>query len=301
MARPLWRWLAWRFVLAGVLPLLLVAGLLLQVLLPQVIAGIEARHAVLARAISGQVEEYLRGAGREMAALAAYLEHSGLPPGRQLQALLDAHGSSGAVFGAIYVAAGDDSVRAVALPPGQQVQPEDLIGVDLSRWNVLHEARRLQQAVWSEVFLSAVSARLAVSLAIPVRDQVLIGEVAIDRLSAFLGSLPTETGMLTMVLDRRGQIIAHSQSRLGGQQINLGHLPIVEEALQGRFDRHDLELDGERFMATLVSVVPGEPLGAGCRRSAGVAARQRRDAAPRPPHRAADRSLHRPDTRHCQW
>jgi hypothetical protein len=60
--------------------------------------------------------------------------------------------------------------------------------------------------------------------------------------------------MLTMVLDRRGQIIAQSQSRPGGQQINLGHLPIVGEALRGRFDRHDLELDGEQFMAALVSI-----------------------------------------------
>ena len=52
MARPLWQWLAWRFIVAGVLPLLLVAALLLQLLLPQVIAGIEARHEVLARAIA---------------------------------------------------------------------------------------------------------------------------------------------------------------------------------------------------------------------------------------------------------
>jgi PAS domain S-box-containing protein len=254
VARPLWQWLAWRFIVAGVLPLLLVAALLLQVLLPQVIAGIEARHEVLARAIAGQVEEYLRGAAREMSALAAHVGSGGWPQRQRLQALLDAHGSSGAVFEALYVAAADDSVLAVALPPRQQVQRDDLVGVDLSRWSVLHEARSRQAQVWSEVFLSVVSARLAVSLAIPVGDHVLIGEVAIDRLSEFLGGLPTETGMLTMVLDRRGQIIAHSQSRLGGQQVNLGHLPIVDEALRGRFERHDLELDGEQFMAALVSI-----------------------------------------------
>jgi hypothetical protein len=79
VARPLWQWLAWRFIVAGVLPLLLVAALLLQLLLPQVIAGIEARHEVLARAIAGQVEEYLRGAAREMSALAAYVGTSGWP------------------------------------------------------------------------------------------------------------------------------------------------------------------------------------------------------------------------------
>ena len=253
--RPLWRWLGWRFTLAGVLPLLLVAALLMWVMLPQVMADIEARHQALARAIAGQVEEYLRSAGRELSAVAEYLEQPGDQPASvRLRPILDAHAGVGEVFAAIYVAAADDAVYAVGLPSGMRGQRDDLLEVDLSRWPILRQARERQAPVWSEVFLSAVSARLAVSLAIPVADQVLIGEVAIDGLSGFLGRLPTEAGMLTMVLDRRGQIIAHSQSSLGGQQLSLGHLPIVDEALRGRFARHDLELDGEAFVATLVTV-----------------------------------------------
>jgi hypothetical protein len=124
----------------------------------------------------------------------------------------------GEVFAAIYIADADDSVYAVGLPPGQRRQREDLLAVDLSRWTVLREARQRQAPVWSDVFLSAVSGRLTVSLAIPVANQVLIGEVAIDRLSEFIGRLPAEAGMLTLILDRQGQIIANSQSLLGGQQ-----------------------------------------------------------------------------------
>ncbi|MBN8449269.1 MAG: PAS domain S-box protein [Candidatus Accumulibacter sp.] len=254
-AKPLRPWLALRFLLAGMLPLLLVAALLLWVLLPQVLAEIETRHQALARAISGQVEVHLRSAGRELSAVAEYLQQRGLQPASfWFEPILDAHVGSGEVFAAIYVADAADSVYAVGLPPGQRRLREDLLAVDLSRWAVLREARQRQAPVWSDVFLSAVSGRLTVSLAMPVGNQVLVGEVAIDRLAEFIGHLPAEAGMSTMILDRQGQIIADSHSRLGGQQLNLGHLPIVGDALRGRFVSHELELEGEKFIATLVSV-----------------------------------------------
>ena len=61
------------------LPLLLVAGLGVWMLLPQVRADIDAQHKGLARAIAGQVEAHLLGAGRELSALAAYLATTANP------------------------------------------------------------------------------------------------------------------------------------------------------------------------------------------------------------------------------
>jgi hypothetical protein len=75
--RPLWLWLAARFVLAGVLPLLLVGALLLVVYLPQARVDIDNRQQVLAGAISGQVELHLLGAERELSTIAAHLRRPG--------------------------------------------------------------------------------------------------------------------------------------------------------------------------------------------------------------------------------
>ncbi|MBK8117647.1 MAG: hypothetical protein IPK44_25515 [Candidatus Accumulibacter sp.] len=61
-----------------------------------------------------------------------------------------------------------------------------------------------------------------ISLAIPLADQVLIGEVAIDRLSEFLGSLPTEAGMWTMILDRRGRWLRTRKPVLTARRPTLG-------------------------------------------------------------------------------
>ena len=49
--------------------------------------------------------------------------------------------------------------------------------------------------------------------------------------------------MVTMVLDRQGQIISHARAALSGQQFSLGHLPIVRDALAGDLTTHHFELD----------------------------------------------------------
>ena len=253
-ARSLQRWLALRIVLAGLVPLAVVTALVWGVLLPQLRADLEIRYQTLARAIAGQIETHLLGAARELYAVTEYLRSRGQRPAPFWFSPLDAHAGAGDVFAAIYIVEADSSVYAVGLPPATRGQRDNLLGLDLSQWVVLREARERNEAVWSETFLSAVTGRLTVTLAIPVVNQILVGEIAIDRLSDFIGRLPVEAGMVTMILDRRGQIIAHSQAALSGQQLGLGHLPIVGDALQGRFATRSFEWDGETLIGAPVSV-----------------------------------------------
>ncbi len=251
-ARPLRSWLALRFALAGMLPLAVVAALVLLVLLPQMRVSIEIQHQALARAIAGQIESHLLGAGRELRAIAEHIRNQGNQPASFWLSLLDAHAGTGDVFAAIYIADVDDAVCAVGLPQARRGQRSDLLGLDLSKLAVVREARERNREVWSETFLSTGSGRLAVTLAIPVAGQVLIGEIAIDQLSEFIGRLPLEPGMLEMILDRQGQIIAHSQHALSGQQLNLSHLPIVRDALRKPLTTHgfDFDFDGETVIET---------------------------------------------------
>jgi hypothetical protein len=68
--RPLHLWLALRIVLAGLVPLVVVAALVAGVLLPQLRVDFEIRYQALARAIAGQIETHLLGAGYELRAIA---------------------------------------------------------------------------------------------------------------------------------------------------------------------------------------------------------------------------------------
>jgi PAS domain S-box-containing protein len=253
-AQPLRLWLELRIALAIMVPLAVVAALVLGVLLPHLRADMEIRYQTLARAIAGQIEAHLLGPRRELSVIAEYIRGRGYRPAPFWFDLLDAHAGTGDVFAAIYIVAADDSVYAVGLPQTRRGQRDDLLGLDLSRRLFLREAREHNEGAWSETFLSPLTGRLAVSLALPAAEQVLVGEIAIDRLSQFLGRSPAEAGMLTILLDQRGQIIAHSQTALSGQQLSLGHLPIVHDALRGHFATHDFELDGKTFIGAPVNI-----------------------------------------------
>ncbi len=253
--RPLHLWLALRIVLAGLVPLVVVAALVAGVLLPQLRVDFEIRYQALARAIAGQIETHLLGAGYELRAIAEDFRDLGSnQPSSFWFSSLDAHVGTGGVFAAIYIIDSDNLIYAVGLPEAERGQRSDLLKLDLSGWTVLRDARERNEEVWSGIFLSTVTGRLAVTLAIPVAEQLLIGEIAIDRLSEFIGRSPAELGMLTMVLDRQGQVIAHSQAALSGQQLSFGHLSIVRDALRGQFGTRGFELDGKVFIGTTISI-----------------------------------------------
>ena len=253
-ARALRRWLAVRIALAGMLPLALVAALAFWALLPQLRTDIEINHQALTRAIAGQIEAYLQSAERELRTVAEHIHDLDHQPASFWFGPLDAHTGTGDVFAAIYIVDADSVVRAVGLPAALRNQRDHLLGLDLSSQAVLREARERREAVWSEIFLSKVSGRLAVALAIPVAKYMLAGGIAIYRLSEFISRLPAGNGMFQMIVDHQGQIIAHSHPTLSNQPINLDHLSIIRAALQGRLATGRFELDGEALIGTAVQV-----------------------------------------------
>jgi PAS domain S-box-containing protein len=244
-----------QFALAASVPLAAVAVLVWLVLVPQMHTEIGIRHQALARSIAGQVTTHLFGAERELSALAEYIGIQGKQSVPFRFDLLDSHAGTGDVFEAIYIADPADLVYTVGLSRTRRDSREDILGLDLSRRVFIGEARARNEGVWSETFLSTVSARLAVAWAVPLTaDRVVIGEITIDRLSEFISHLPAESGLFTMILDRRGRIIADSRHTSGGQQSNLNYLPIIREALRGHPVTRGFELEGKQFIGTVVGV-----------------------------------------------
>jgi len=267
--RPLWLWLAARFVLAGVLPLLLVGALLLVVYLPQARVDIDNRQQVLAGAISGQVELHLLGAERELSTIAAHLRRQdGQPPPSSSSSsssssspspsswpdVLGAHLADGDVFTAIYVADADDVVHAVGLADGQGGQRRHLSSTDPALNAVMRAARARGAAAWSEVPSASTGDRAAAVLAIPLGDAILLGEVSIDRLGELLARLPNAAGMATMIVDRRGQFVAGAQPGSGARLREFAPLPGVSDGQPGLPATREFVADGERFIGTLAGV-----------------------------------------------
>ncbi|MHC1743653.1 MAG: PAS domain S-box protein [Syntrophobacteraceae bacterium] len=251
---PLRRWLALQFALVASVPLAAVAALVWVSLLPQMRADIAIRNQSLARAIASRVSAHLLGADQGLRAVADYISQEGHDDGSFWFDLLDAQAGTGEVFEAIYIANANNEVVSVGLPLSRRAKRQDLIGLDLSRRDFLREARSGQRNVWSETFLSTVSSRLAVALAVPRTQRLVIGEITVERLSEFMHELPIEPGLFTMIVDRQGRIVADSEQGIGGQQTSLDVVSLFKDDSGEDPDASIFEMEGKPYMGSVVSI-----------------------------------------------
>jgi PAS domain S-box-containing protein len=234
------------------MPLMVVAALVWFVLLPQMRTDMAVRHQALAQAIAGRVAAHLLGADHALRSLADYIDTQGPQPAPFWIPLLDAEAGSGDVFEAIYIADENNAVYAVGLPQTRRNKRDDLIGLDLSRRGFVGEAQMHKRKVWSETFLSTVSSRLAVAVAVPLRHRVMVGEITIERLSQFISQLPVEAGLFTTIIDRQGRTIADSRPGFSGRQVDSSIHAILSDELNP--GTTTFEMDGKVLIGTIVAV-----------------------------------------------
>ena len=244
------RYLSLHFGIVAILPVVTIAGLVWFFMMPTMQVRTGLQHQALAHAIAGQVATYLKDGEHQLNALAEYLRDRRALPGKDPVRLLDAHCGSGEFFETLFVVDHTGkTIQAVGLPPSRRSNRADFVGLDLSGRQVAGTANGTAGAAWSKTFLSTVSSRMAVSLTVPLADGFIIGEVTLDRLSAFIRQLPVESGFLTLVIDGQGQIVADSGNLHWGEMLR-GDVSAVGQSEATRA----FEWDGEPMLGTLVAM-----------------------------------------------
>ncbi|WP_319410001.1 PAS domain S-box protein [uncultured Desulfosarcina sp.] len=248
-------YLSLQFAIVAALPIVVIAILVWQFLMPQMRTNIGIQHESMARAIAGQISGYLMGGDRQLVAVAKFVESQGSHPSSQLASLLDAQCGNGELFETIYIVVNrDDTISSVGLAHLRRSKRDDLLGMDLSGRRFIDMARQLGKAAWSETFLSTASSRMAVALTVPMTDSVIVGEITLDKLSEVISHLPAEAGLLTLVLDQQGRIVADSQRFRWGQQLSLSALPASVPDGKAPNTSSSFELHGRTFLGTMVDV-----------------------------------------------
>nr|WP_319491979.1 PAS domain S-box protein [uncultured Desulfobacter sp.] len=244
-----------QFALVAGLPVLLIAILVWQFLLPAMRFDTGIRHQGMARSIAGQVSSHILGGQRQLAALADFIKSRQELSNEQLTVLLDSQCGRGELFETIYISSPRQQlVTVVGLAQSRRSLRHDLIGLDLSGRRFVMAAGTPDTPVWSQTFLSTVSRRLAVALTIPLADQLLTAEITLNNLSEVISQLPGETGFLTYVIDGKARIVADSQQRHWGQRLQDSLLPIAGPGHDGQVISDSFQLDGTPYIGTVVSI-----------------------------------------------
>lgn len=254
MKRPLRTILTAQTTLTAIIPVLVIVIIGGVWLLPQKLREIEREQLQLARAISSQVESQLETFRLAIASIGG-LELDDQLGWHNMQHIVDSAMEASPALQAIYITTPDGTVKVARLRHDNAIKRQDVLNIDLSRNSLFTEARSSGKETWSDSFLSLVSGSAAVAVAVPSKSKVVIGEIALDRLTAYLSTIALPSEQLLLVIDRRGQVIADPHGRLTAQQINLNSLPIVASAIVSRKAQTGyFHYDGQEMIGSIIPI-----------------------------------------------
>lgn len=126
----------------------------------------------------------------------------------------------------------------------------DWIGNDLGGLSVVQEVQRSQNLAWSEQFQSPLLGAPVVALALPVGDEVLLAEVSVRRLVAFVRNASHLDGLLVLVTDGKGELVAAPDMQLARKRTNLSNNPLIHAALQNQPIFGEFAFGGQDYAGT---------------------------------------------------
>jgi PAS domain S-box-containing protein len=250
---PLRHWLTLAtFALVGV-PVLIVSGFLLVFLVPQLQTYVDAGQRALSNAVSDRVESFLIGSAKGMARLGEDIE--ALPSADpSLGNRLDTLATTDLAIETLYLLDSALRVSEVGLHEQDRAYRANFIGLDFSGRGYVQAAGSSGKAVWSDTYLSA-RGEMAVAVAIPFGERILVGEMNLRQLSDFVRHLGGLDGLLAVVVDRQGNIIAHPEPGKGLRRERLVDGPLLKSGLAGSKVSGQLEIDGRAYVGTVTPIL----------------------------------------------
>ena len=125
--------------------------------------------------------------------------------------------------------------------------------MDISHSSIYKNKNLFNDSGWTEVFLSIVTGRLSIAYYTQIGNNILIAELDINRLPKISEDLH-KLGILVMLLDGRKQLIAHPDSELSQQQINLSNLDIFKSPQEGNVRSGTFDWQGKHYFGTHIEM-----------------------------------------------
>lgn len=250
------RLLFYRSVLLAALTFSVVYALAAWWLLPQIDRESSERQRQLAHAVAGQVEALLAQPAVSVRGLAASMDFVGQRTSGEVSSFFDAVLDEHVALAALYLIDGQGRVSAVGLPRERRQLRGDLVGMDLSSHVLFSATAGSGKLQWSDATLSPVSAAVSAAVAVRGENYTLVGELAAGELMGVVRTvLERDSGMRTVVLDRRGSVLADTTPQATRRHQSFDFLP--RDALhEGQLMA--FRLDGVDMVG---SSVEAEPLG----------------------------------------
>ncbi len=236
------------------IPLTLLAVVVLYFMTERAAEDVSSKNQLLVSTISGQVELFLRAPETSLINLRnLYLSHQG-SLGHSFQEILDAMAESSQLLESIFIIDRQGVVTDVGLPQKNRNLRAEFERLSLGHLSFIMAARQQQQPVWSDTFLSIITGKTSLALAIPVDDDIIVGNINIALINRFLKELRQGRLVESTIVDRHGEIIACSRQNHDLCPSNLWNLPLIRTAAYKGATTETYEYRGETFLGSVARI-----------------------------------------------
>ncbi len=197
-----------------------------------------------------QLENSLAGTEAVIRALAPLIEGQDKRNRGLKDALLRQLAGNGELYDGIYGLDREARIRSIGLAGGLESLEREWLGNDLSGLEVIEQVRTTGQLAWSDQYLSPVQGKPVVAVVLPSPNGFVLAEVSVARLAELALKTGRFDGLLLLVVDRKGELVAAPDMRAAQNRINIRHLPLVQAALAGEAFSAPFEYDGASYYGT---------------------------------------------------
>jgi len=137
------------------------------------------------------------------------------------------------LFESLYILDKNARVLSAGSAVTSDLQAVEWIGYDLSGLPIVQRVKQQAVMSWSEQYPSPLLGTPVVALALPVGDYTLLAEVSVARLADYIRRSSELDGLLVLLTDGKGEIVAAPDMQLARSRSNLSNLSVVHAALEG--------------------------------------------------------------------
>ena len=181
-------------------------------------------NIVLSNSLAREVEQFLDEPIRLLGQLDEILKRKGLISDGRLNSYLDTIMVHYPFFDMIQILDEDGVVKYIA------PYNLDYLDINLSNQPFYKETVNTGNIYWSKTFITMPTGYPTVTVTYPLKKGMIVGYLNLAELSKIVKKIRRGKTGNSVIVDREGTIIAHPETRLVFEQVNIKNLNIVENA-----------------------------------------------------------------------